>query len=355
MHSSWLIPRRTPLEGALLLIILMTFVLNTFWSESGDQTGHSSHQEVPLPKTSHLPVVEVPFIESHAHPLSYTPARSAPTEQDVYYPIPNSTLRKRRAIGKRAINPVSDDQFEQATAKGKQFTCWMADPSLAGSKAIPRFVDPMSIPEWGWALGESSFSPANTQTGYLEDLIAGSQGGLRWVYRHNVQHPNVDATEYPPTGASYNNVYWADKGVIVANSNYGPAYQIKKERTPLQRSGSDWDSNTMSPPQLAQLSDFWWLCWSAATQSHAPWTSGIRHIVRRNVENQVTVDLLAHVLKMNGLSEDGSAPMWPEKAVVDNVKEGFAALLSTPNVYAACWFVIQHGSKLGVRLTIEVC
>lgn len=271
--------------------------------------------------------------------------------------IPGSRSSQRASASarqKRAINPVSDTQFRTATEKGERFICWMADPTQAGSKATTRWKNPTSIGEWGWQLGEHTTVSAEWQPGMLKELLSGSRGGARWGYRHNFGHVPIGDMTYPPTGASYSNVYWPDKGVIVANSNYGPVYNIMTKKTPLQKAGHTWDPSTMAPPQLAQLSDFWWLLWQAACQNDAARISGIRNIVRRNVENQATLDLLGHVLKLNRMSEDGTAPEWPKKVVVDSKTDGFAALLSTPNVYAACWFVIQHGTELNVRLTIKV-
>ena len=146
-------------------------------------------------------------------------------------------------------------------------------------------------------------------------------------------------------------MFWPDKGLIVACLNESPQFKIITEQT---RKFKEWDARTDKPPDLGHWSDIVYLTWKhIATEEQR---RGLRAICRRHIDNRMTKNILAYVLKEHWPDDDpvGRAPRWPERRRITPNMEGFNALLNTPNIRGIVWMLIQHSeeSKMG-RKTIK--
>lgn len=115
--------------------------------------------------------------------------------------------------------------------------------------------------------------------------------------------------------------------------------------------GEDWSTANDKVPDLSRLSDVIWISWKSLTTDAE--RSSITWVLRRAVADQITKDMLAHVLKLNFPNDNpaGQAPNgWNNKRVITPDMQGFAALLDTPAVRAVAWMLIQHLPTAGLNI-----
>ncbi|KXT00693.1 hypothetical protein AC578_8243, partial [Pseudocercospora eumusae] len=110
----------------------------------------------------------------------------------------------------------------------------MKDPSSAGNKAIPKFTKHSDIEAHGWSRKQEIVDYSHVTDGVYKSMIqilgTDLSNGIKVRFDHD-----RDVGEYPATNGEYVNVFWPNHGIILANDNYGPAYQIsqnKASRTP---------------------------------------------------------------------------------------------------------------------------
>src|ERR1700761_7427769 len=151
------------------------------------------------------------------------------------------------------------------------------------------------------------------------------------------------ATNYvQPTEAQFYNTYNVHDGLLCAWSNYGPAYQTRKQSNPVL-------------PNLKQWSDVVFLEW----QNQAGGTGGTipapKNVLRISILNTDTLNLIDQVMRNLPDTErpPGQAswgvrlPPWPGKTFSINSDAG-KVLLASPNGRGTAWFLIQHKEKFGV-------
>lgn len=200
-------------------------------------------------------------------------------------PNNNSTnLLGVRAPGFKPTPSAPDDAWEKATKKGQLLRCYMKDPSSAGDLGRGKWNDYNSLQEWGWretttqqiggerdpglkqivALDPDDWSNQNKIVKFEhvnqhpDQVVTGSDGG-RVTVSHPVSLRSVLGLEnWPaniflqPTGATYENTIYPGNGVIIAESNWNPKFNIDEGST---SKGDDWDPSTMRQPDLFQMSD----------------------------------------------------------------------------------------------------
>ena len=146
------------------------------------------------------------------------------------------------------------------------------------------------------------------------------------------------------TDALYANVFFPEKGVILAEVNESPQYKVIMDQTSM---GKGWDKTIHRIPDLCRWSDIVYLTWKHVCGNDPEKIKNLRAIVRQNITNPVTKNMLAHVLKMHFPKDEpvGRAPEWPERRKITPDMEGFNAMLSTPNIRGIVWLLVQHRKK----------
>ncbi|EME83844.1 uncharacterized protein MYCFIDRAFT_84146 [Pseudocercospora fijiensis CIRAD86] len=273
-----------------------------------------------------------------------------------------SALVAKHALIRRApkpIKPAGEEAYDKAEQKGKMLMCWMENPLLAGDLATSKWTKWEQLAEWGWTGPGGGSNPIGGNYGGEHDtLIADLLGDrnpreqdlsiaktVRLYHKKEHAAETIDGVtyNYPPTDATYENNMYPKQGVIVADFNYGPKYQIDNEATPKRK---DWNKATDRGPKLSQLSDVWWLIWDKITANDATLRKGLRYIVQHNVVNPDSHAILAKVLIDQKQISTGLAP-GGTGVIVKREDEGFAALLGMNNVWGVPFLLIQRSGELG--------
>lgn len=179
--------------------------------------------------------------------------------------------------------------------------------------------------------------------------ITGADGMFNIETTHTApdKPPNYGANqEYKPTNAMFYEAYNTKSGVIVAYNNYGPAYE--SERDP------QWDDAPL--PGMSTWSDVVGAVWTKITSPTG--RRLLRYVVRMNVINEDTTDVVSVALKKVG-QLNGIPPPWPglvfAPPAATKLKEdiamqqAFQAVLATPNVRGVVWLLLQHKWQLGAK------
>ncbi|KAI5359165.1 hypothetical protein Slin14017_G100670 [Septoria linicola] len=166
---------------------------------------------------------------------------------------------------------------------------------------------------------------------------------------------------YKPTSAIYFNIYNPLQGTIIAIRNYGPEYMSSKDPT--------WNNAPL--PSMRAWSDVVTAVWTSLTS--ATGRQLLRYIVRINIQNQDTNDIVIEALqRVPGGRKNGVAPKWPgftfkpppvpppagggaspTKQSKEMLK-AFQAVLATPNVRGVVWLLLQHKFQLGAKTIKEI-
>ncbi|KAF2172048.1 hypothetical protein M409DRAFT_18279 [Zasmidium cellare ATCC 36951] len=205
------------------------------------------------------------------------------------------------------------------------------------------------LSEWGWVRDvderddEKDYSHVVKACPGLEQILGTDLTGGKqrtWVHSQRVEREGVT---YFATGGVYTNVYWPSQGILMANDNYSPAYQSsqgKGEKVPFK----DEKGTPLPLPALKQWSTINALTYASPPTPRSP----LRFILRRNIQNPATKDLISTVLKKNKADDGGLPPLWPGVVLTEG-DSGFAALVASPNLGGVVWLLIQHGDGVGAR------
>ncbi|KAF2207055.1 hypothetical protein CERZMDRAFT_102752 [Cercospora zeae-maydis SCOH1-5] len=257
------------------------------------------------------------------------------------------------------IKPATDAEYNKARIKGHTLMSWMRDPTLAGTQAGSKITRFEQLTESGWTgYGGSQIRIAPNYAGYDDPgLIAllgpagdtQSRGHKALIQHVEAKGPvQMDGKTYkhPATNANYDNVFNVEKGVIVAEYNWGPKYQVEDGNV------KGWNPQTDLLPVTHQLSDVWWLFWARICAQENASPSRLRYIVSHNTVNYPTQQIFARVLQIHWKGEAevdrGQARGWPGKLITNDM-EGFVALIGTPSIWASAYMLIQRSGVMGKK------
>ncbi|CAK1364382.1 unnamed protein product [Cercospora beticola] len=283
-----------------------------------------------------------------AHPRSH--------QSDLIISVNGSEILETRAPGNTIVRPASEEVCAKAWNKGYTLMCWMQNPQMAGAQAFSPFTRFEQLADWGWTGqgGQPIHIGGNWGTYADPGLMAllghpmygQSTGHEIRIYHTQARGPIVVGGRqitYPATMASYDNIFVADKGVIIAASNWGPASKLAEGIT-------GWDYNANRLPDLRQLSDIWWLLWEKVCSQQRVRPSELRYIVSKDTVNQETNEIFARILQMYWPNDEGIArgiaPKWPGKRITKEM-DGFPTLVGTPSVWGAAYMLIQRAGTMG--------
>ncbi|KAK3707570.1 hypothetical protein LTR37_012065 [Vermiconidia calcicola] len=234
-----------------------------------------------------------PLAEPVAPPPGLTTTVTAldDTQEKTVY---EQDVQKVRNIVKRVPDFTfpSKETFEEYKRKGFFLVSYMEDPKCAWEKAKTKFDNVVQLAKWGWVnqIAEDDRSVDFSREHVVDDIV-GTTKGLDFEWRHTRagRDGNVpNEITYQPTDATYDNIFWPDKGVIVSNINQGPDHMVKTGMTPKQtKEGLECDPNP------------------------------------------------------------GRAPEWPRMRRITPLMPGSNALLYTPNVRGVVWLLVQHHTTFG--------
>lgn len=154
-------------------------------------------------------------------------------------------------------------------------------------------------------------------------------------------------------------MFFPDKGVILAEVNESPQYKVIMDQT---EKGKEWDEKIHRTPDLCRWSDIVYLTWKHVCGGDREKLKNLNAIVRQNITNPVTKNILAHALRQNFPKDEpvGRAPEWPQTRKITPNTEGFNAMLNTPNIRGIVWLLVQHreegkfnGHKIITSLTVS--
>ena len=179
--------------------------------------------------------------------------------------------------------------------------------------------------------------------------ITGTDGNINIETLHTAEEKPVNYApdvEYKYTAATFFDVYNVKQGAIFAYCNYGPAFEAARD--------PDWDNAAL--PGMSSWSDVIAAVWTLLTN---PVERGLlRYIVRMNVINEDTTDVVSVALKKVGQT-NGIPPKWPgltfappastELKEDAEMQKAFQAVLATPNVRGTAWLLLQHKWQLGAK------
>lgn len=144
------------------------------------------------------------------------------------------------------------------------------------------------------------------------------------------------------TQADFTNVYNPSQGVIIANFNYGSAYQIEE----FGLTGKHPD---IVPPPLKQWSDVVFLEYQAECQAQGKDMKNLKyifHIIAQNPDTEYVIEQI--------LGEGNEPPDWSERKIYSTDSDEGKAILATPNGNGAAWFLVQHQLQLGRKKVKDV-
>ncbi|KAK4508512.1 hypothetical protein PRZ48_002251 [Zasmidium cellare] len=223
--------------------------------------------------------------------------------------VENRTLTKR-------IPPLPfiDTPYKQAKKRGEKLLCALKKPSQAGAAVTSQWNRIEQLGEWGWVREVDERDDEKD-------------------YSHVVK---------AATGGTYTNIYYPHHGIILANDNYSPAHQAsqnKGEKIPFK----DSHGKPLPLPALKQ-----WSTVNALTYASLPSPQPLRYVLRRNIRNPATVEIVSTVLKKGKWDDEGRAPVWPGRVVREG-ERGFEALVGSPNVGGVVWLLMEGGQAVGAR------
>ncbi|KJX96031.1 hypothetical protein TI39_contig844g00038 [Zymoseptoria brevis] len=240
---------------------------------------------------------------------------------------------------------------ENEKKKGETLLCYLDDPLLAGPLAVSRWTDYASMEEWGWQGHETRQRWAYMS--FASDIVPGlgvpelllPASNVEWYHWHERV---IDGTTYPITNGQYINVYWPDYGILMANDNAGPAYQVEKARG-SQIPWEDENGHPLPLPELRQWSDVNYLTWKHLTNDVQ--RRGLKWIFQRGIINKDTQAAIEKITTYHNVGD--KAPEWPGLDLTPG-SFGFEMILASPNLRGVMWLLIQHQADLGKKKILRV-
>lgn len=149
---------------------------------------------------------------------------------------------------------------------------------------------------------------------------------------------------YYPTGATYDNIFNVQDGVIIVSAAYGPKFE-KEQMLPETFAGEI--------PPLQHWSDIVFLSWKTL-QLTAEEMRKLKRIIVMEVANDDTKAALWHALSLSDPPVT-AMPSWPGVTFpVDEDSEAGLALLGSANVLGVAYLLIQHRAELGDKTTRSI-
>ncbi|CAK1364152.1 hypothetical protein CB0940_03902 [Cercospora beticola] len=193
--------------------------------------------------------------------------------------------------------------------------------------------------EYGWdpdmshnkVLGETPF---NVDTSWF-DQIGVSADRARWTTMSNYHAGNA---EWETTQGQYTNHVNLQDGMIIAASNWSPAYMVENEDLGL------------TPEQIVPLqrwSDVAWLTynhWLEFNIQQARPTKLLEHVIRYHIKTPAVKTMLQDITGTD-VEHVGT---WPGRSYPILTSEALA-ILGLPHGKGVGWFLAQHKLNLGVR------
>jgi hypothetical protein len=179
---------------------------------------------------------------------------------------------------------------------------------------------------------------------------------------HTSSKETTDNTKIPATSAHFTNVIELSHGILIAGSNFGPAYTLPAQDL----------KDSEAHPDLQHWSDIAYLQalhLSSPSNRVPPGSSrpapgaikNLKYIVRHDIENPST-NAIIHVLIQHYITSpcsynifDTGCPycsqhiIWPGLTFELDTEEGLA-LLGTPNGRGVVWLLNQHAELMGKRV-----
>ena len=199
-----------------------------------------------------------------------------------------------------------------------------------GTAPSAKFNSVQDLSNWGWKNNpnwkeEKVKKLVGSIQAPLEEQGVSLSPGLNVNVESDHSESFGDADGGKPTKGKYYEVYNPSQGAIVAYRNYGPSYVV-------QNNDARGDAQL---PGLRNWSDVVFLTWLSLTVGNEGQRSQLRLIVRLNVMNEDTRDVIEEALRKEGIAS-GNAPRWPGHVFYPEkdgkVSKPFQAVLGTSNV-----------------------
>ena len=260
---------------------------------------------------------------------------SASQSCDTHQLVRRNVSATSHSLAKDSHSPgtSNDAEYNRALSRGARLLCELyASPNQVVQSS---WTDLSSLAAHGWVETTKSATDTNSQPfsaigAALKDLK------ISTAPEDNILHAFVHAKEsthaghtYPPTNASYSNVFNAKAGAIIADSNTPP-------RNPT----------VDNPSPLSQYSDVVFLAWLAAA---GPSAKNLRYIFRGPVADPSTLAIAQSALANRG--KDLVA--WPGERL-SMAEADTQAILGSPNGLGVGYLLAQHKDVLGVKVVESV-
>lgn len=197
--------------------------------------------------------------------------------------------------------PWSKSPYEIYYGKGCKL--WMMLQEGTAPAAKYNAVDDLA--EWGWK-NSMDWSDATVKrvVGSIEAPLADQGvtlgGGINVNVQSDHSEPYGEENGGKPTKGKYYEVYNPAQGAIIAYRNYGPGYVVENNAA--------WGDAAL--PDLKNWSDVVFLTWLSLTVGNEAQRKGLKIVVRVNVMNEDTRDVIEEALRKEGVAS-GNAPVWP--------------------------------------------
>ncbi|KAK3698739.1 hypothetical protein LTR37_016829 [Vermiconidia calcicola] len=239
--------------------------------------------------------------------------------------------------------------YQKLVKKGRYLWSILDNPDC-GPKS--RWINYAELDSWGWVRTEYPPVAGADKLGRFVDALNGRGLSTReedyldisWDHKKTTRHYRTDLE---PTYGEYGNLFNPTQGVIIAYSNYSPAYKVS------QRPKGQGDKAPL--PELKQWSDIIFLTWKDLVADSPAQAKGLRYVLRHNVLNGDTKEIVSKAMKKVGV-KSGIPPRWPgytfrpkfgPNGKEDKAMEPFLAMLGTPNCMGVVWLLAQHQEVLG--------
>ncbi|KAJ8109708.1 hypothetical protein OPT61_g7266 [Boeremia exigua] len=256
--------------------------------------------------------------------------------------------------------------YPEAIAKGFRLLNYISKPSDIRSVSSSS----ANLREWGYITTSKTILPGHPFHSAFETLNPGCIIHAKEVSStHITKSTTPSGTVIPPTAAMFVNGFDFEHGVLVAGSNFGPAFASHNK---VMQDGE-------ALPELRHWSDVVYLQakFLASDERRVPEGSvrpsadaikGLRAVVRMGIENRDTNAIVHGILQheLGGACtfplriDDAGCPgcckkiPWPGLTFDTSSQEG-QALLGTPNGSGVVWLLKQHdelASKTIARVTV---
>ncbi|KAL9609756.1 MAG: hypothetical protein Q9167_005500 [Letrouitia subvulpina] len=182
-------------------------------------------------------------------------------------------------------------------------------------------------PQLTKAMKERGISVSNEDNLYIE-------ASVEWPFR-NIRGKLIDPQAEMPQEymGLYGSRYNFHSGAILAEQSFSPTFDVSDSFSTL----TDQQVREAVPP-LNRWSDVTWTIWSHFAENPA----NLRYIIRENIVNSETCDIIDHALDYAPIDEE-------TERTYDIDSEDGKALLGTPNGGGTAWLLKAGMSVLGRR------